>query len=638
MKRVSARKENMENLNFKTTNDIKVPEILVDQVVGQESAVEVIKKAANQRRHVLLIGEPGTGKSMVGQALAELLPVSKLTDVLCFPNPKNENNPIIREVPAGAGRKIIDQGRMQALTSGGSGGWMFLIAIFAAFFAGSTVLDWITTKETSDVLKAADRIAGTLLIILMFIGLIVFYAVYKLKADKNKVVVPKLLIDNSALKQAPFVDATGLHEGALLGDVQHDPFQSGGLGTPAHERVSAGAMHNANHGVLFIDEIATLKPEMQVEILTAMQEKKYPITGRSERSAGAMVKTEPVPTDFVLIAAGNLETMKHMHPALRSRIRGSGYEIYMNDRMPDTPENIRKLAIFVAQEIKKDKKIPPFDKGAVMEIINESRKRAGRRGYFSLKLRDLGGLIRVAGDLAKGAGAKIVTREHILKSKGYAATLEQQLATRYTKEKKEYQIIKSSGAEVGRVNGLAVIGDETGSGLILPIEASVVQAMAKERGRILATGKLGEIAKEAITNVGALVKKYSNTSLSRFDIHIQFLQTFEGVEGDSASISVATAVISALEEIPVRQDVAMTGSLSIRGEVLPIGGVNAKIEAAKEAGMKEVIIPKANEKDILVDRKGITIRLAENMADVLDYALKWSKGKKVLSKIKRAIK
>jgi Lon-like ATP-dependent protease len=110
--------------------------------------------------------------------------------------------------------------------------------------------------------------------------------------------------------EATFVDATGTHAGALLGDVRHDPFQSGGLETPAHDRVEAGAIHKAHRGVLYVDEINLLRIESQQSSLTAIQEGEFSISGQSERSAGAMTKTEPVPCDFILVAAGNLDAIK----------------------------------------------------------------------------------------------------------------------------------------------------------------------------------------------------------------------------------------------------------------------------------------------------------------------------------------
>src|SRR3989344_4147865 len=207
---------------------------------------------------------------------------------------------------------------------------------------------------------------------------------------------------------------------------------SGGLGTPANQRVVAAMIHKAHLGVLFVDEIATLHPRTQHELLSALQEKKFPITGQSERSAGAMVRTEPVPCDFILIAAGNLETIKRLHPALRSRIRGYGYELYMNETMLDTKENRLKIARFVAQEVKKEEgKIPHFSLSGINAIIEEARRRANRKGHLTLHLRGLGGLVRAAGDLAKEENAPLVLAAHVREAKRLARPLEQQIADEY---------------------------------------------------------------------------------------------------------------------------------------------------------------------------------------------------------------
>ena len=412
---------------------------------------------------------------------------------------------------------------------------------------------------------------------------------------------------------------------------------SGGLGTPAYERLIPGMIHKSNGGVLFMDEVATLTTESQQELLTAMQEKKYPIKGQSERSSGSTTMSEPVPTDFILVAAGNVETIKRMHPALRSRIRGYGYEIYMNSEIDDTQENRNKLALFVAQEIAKDKKIPSFTHEAVQEIINEAKRRANTSEKLTLRLRELGGLIRAAGDLAKEQGLKVVDRKQIIEAKKLARTLEQQMADRYIEDKKKYDIIITKGERVGRVNGLAVIGDGFAfSGIVLPIESEVTPGGKKSE--FVATGKLGIIAKEAVKNVSAIILKHFGEDV-KHDIFIQFLQTAsEGVEGDSASIAVATAIISAFKGIPIRQDTAMTGSLSIRGEVLAVGGVTPKIEAAIEAGISRVIIPQSNIQDVKLSKENqekIKIIPASTIQDVLKEALVWKGHESVLKKLSK---
>jgi len=637
----------IKDVDVNTTKDVDVPEMLADQVIGQDEAVSVVKKAAKQHRHVMLIGSPGTGKSMIAKAMTDYLPTEDLEDVLCLPSDKDENNPKVRTVPAGKGRDIVDSHRAKAQAkSQKKNQAMFLIL---ALIVGAGIMLSIFTGQFMIMFFAI--LAAAMLMIAM-------RANPRAMGGDGDREVPKLLTEHQPGEKPPFVDATGAQAGALLGDVKHDPFQSGGLETPAHQRVEVGAIHEAHKGVLFLDEINMLKMSSQQKLLTAMQERKFSITGQSERSSGAMVHSEPVPTDFILVAAGNLDSIYGardeegrvhggMHPALRSRIRGYGYEVYVNDTMDDTHENRIDLIRFVAQEIEKDeRKIPHFDKGAIAEVLREAQRRANKRGELTLRLRELGGLVRVAGDLAVEKGHKLATAEDVVEAKRSARSLEQQVADKYIKKRKEYSTYQTEGESVGIVNGLAAMGgDHSGmseySGIVLPIASEVTPAHSKEEGRVVATGKLGEIAKEAVQNVSALIKKYTGEDISKYDVHIQFIGTQEGVEGDSASISVATAVISALEGIPIDQKTAMTGSLSVRGQVLPVGAVTAKIEAAAESGMNRILIPKSNIKDVVLEDKykdQIEIIPVENLGEVLEHALVGEENKdKLLDKLAKLL-
>ena len=606
----------IESVDFSSTEDVPIPDRLVDQVIGQEAGSVVIKKAAEQRRHMLMIGDPGTGKSMLARSMTDLLPKDALEDVLVYPNEDDENEPRVRSVPAGRGDRIVKLQKESTRTQRERSQKMLLIAFAAVGF-----LLVIATIQSGDILT------------LLFGGFLLMFGYMFIRGrlgsgDDGR--IPKVLVKHDSKAMPPFVDATATLSGSLLGDVRHDPFQSGGMETPAHDRVEPGAIHRAHKGVLYIDEVNLLRPEEQHAPLTAMQERAFPISGRSERSSGALTKTEPVPCDFILIAAGNLDAIQGMHPALRSRIRGYGYEVYVNSEMPDTSRNRRRLIRFIAQEVLRDigtsREIPHFDKSAVSIILREAQRRAGRRGKLSLRLRELGGLVRIAGDLAMEEGAPFTSASHVLGARNIAKPLEQQVADRMIERRQDYAMIVNSGERVGRVNGLAVLGANSGlsdfSGIMLPVEALVTPSLGGG-GKIHATGGLSDLAKESVTNVSAVIKKLTGKDISDYDIHIQFVDT-HGVDGDSASITIATAIISALENIPIRQDLAMTGSLSVRGEVLPIGGVTAKIEAAARSGIKTVVVPRANMQDVLLDEKFesmVEVLAVDTLDEVMEHAL-----------------
>ena len=618
----------MNEFKFKTTKEINVPKLIIDQIIGQDKAVQLLKKIAKQRRNLLLIGSPGVGKSLIAQALAELLSKENLQDIVAFKNPDDENFPLKKTYPKGQAAKLLAKKKIQSISSFKSQSFIFIIVAVIAIIS-----PWWIRKEYGDIMAAASLISS-----MIFLGLMVIFINLGKRMNFNQSAdTPKILVNNSKVDKAPFIDGSGAHSGALFGDVLHDPLQSGGLGTPPHERLIPGMIHRANKGVLFIDEIANLKPQSQQDMLTVLQEKKFPITGQSERSSGAMTRSEPVPADFILVASGNPETLKNMHPALRSRIRGYGYEVYVDSEMDDSKENRLKLVRYIAQEVQKDKKIPHFTREAAIQIINEAKKRAGRAGKLTLRLRELGGLIRAAGDIALDEKASQVEPKHIEKAKQLVRTLEQQIADKYIDQKKEYQVITTTGKLIGKVNGLAVLGsDSYYSGIVLPIESEVT--FGGKKTDFIATGQLGKIALEAVKNVSAIVMKYFGEDIKeKYDIFVQFIQTTDsGVEGDSASIAVATAIISALKKIPIKQNFAMTGSLSVRGEVLAIGGVTSKIEAAIEAGIENVIIPKSNLKDVLLskeDEKKVNIIPVETIEEVLKSVLDWSKHKELLKKL-----
>ncbi len=422
---------------IETTADIKIPADLLDQVIGQDNAVHKVELAIQQKRNLLLVGPPGIGKSMLAQALAMHLP-KPTEEINVVNNPANPQRPLIEVVKHITQERILTPQEIPTFVAEQLG---FKCSKCAAFSdvkehtcptCGKNKYEKITPKPEVKTTKFGSdgREVGV---------------IYQRVKDKVKVIGHeperpvkfgrKDMITLVPLGRKTFIHATGASETELLGDVRHDPYGSHPeIGTPPYTRVVAGAIHEAHEGVLFIDELPHLK-FLQNFILTAMQEKKFPIVGRNPQSAGASVKVDDVPCDFTFVGACNIKDVQDILPPLRSRILGNGYEILLNTTMPDTEENEAYLTQFVAQEIVKDKRIPHATKDAVEELLEEARKRASvlddARNSLTLRLRDLGGVVRMAGDLATTENAKFIEKKHIKEAIEEAKPIEFQLQERY---------------------------------------------------------------------------------------------------------------------------------------------------------------------------------------------------------------
>ena len=591
----------IQALPIATTAAVKVPTRLIDQIIGQDSAVAVALKAAQQKRNLLLIGDPGTGKSMLAKAMAEVLPSGTLHDTVAYHNNKVPNTPRILKVEGGKGRDLVKTYERRAKVP--SIRWRILeLGVAAAMILGGVYLTVLKQPRES-------------IMVLLFAAMLAMLFVYFMSQRRPKAdqIVPKLLVENGAgVKTAPYVDGTGSHAGALLGDVRHDPFQSGGLETAPHLRVEAGAIHRAHGGVLFIDEVNVLRLASQQALLTAMQDREFAISGQSQSSSGSNVRTEAVPTDFILVAAGNQDALappdgfdKGMHPALRSRIRGYGYEVFVNSFMDDTHANRLKLVQFIAQEVRRDGRVPHFDTAAAAEIIREAQRRAGRNGKLTLRLRELGGLVRTAGDYANTAGDKLVTVQHVKEAKNAARSMEQQMTeSRIQIEMADHQVL-TEGRALGTACGVGLIGTgEVGepAGVLVPVEAAVGPAMSRNTGSIVLGPELAAKHGHGIGNLGPILKTLKGASMADHDLHIDALIGHPETEVEGIGMAAAVAAVSALEGIPVKQDHVLIGSVALSGDLRAVRATLQRIEAAAAQGYKVAIVPAALGGSLVMDK------------------------------------
>lgn len=447
---------------IKDTSQVAIPRHPFEQIIGQEPVLRIARIVSRQKRHFLLVGPPGTGKSMIAQAISSLLP-KPTQEVSVLHNFERPERPIIEVRAASEIRKEKKAKREAGKIVSASE-----IPLFVAEKLGFRCrrcgalsysdlascpkcgADKYRKEETPfddlianfDTLVQEDRVHTTHMVggkeeIIVFeragrdrVRVLTQGELRKMQrfevSQPRKVIVP--------LHRSTFVQATGASETELLGDVRHDPY--GGheeLGAQPYTRIVPGAVHEAHEGVLFIDEISSLG-YLQRFLLTAMQEKKYPIAGRNASSTGASVKVDSVPCDFMLIGAVNINDLGGLLPPLRSRIVGNGYEMLVSTHMPDTEGNRQKLLQFIAQEIRKDGRIPHASLEAADLIIEEAARRAraiDNSPGLTLRLRGLSGIIKLAGDMASSEGGKLIEPGHVKEALIRGKSVEEQLGDKY---------------------------------------------------------------------------------------------------------------------------------------------------------------------------------------------------------------
>jgi len=631
--------------------------------------------------YLLLLGDPGTGKSLIGKALAEKLTQIykengiKLFDVLCWKNPLLPSQPRVSISKSGEGKKVLQKEQLKEfkrkfLTKAGfrmlqlfliliglfliSLGFYFMYQSWTMWqanppFLGETLHEYYNDSFVDFLIS---KFVG--LVPLTFIpgGSLIFFGVFMWWFSKlgglgnmkgiggaQQTDVPKLIVDNSS-DRAPFIDATGHRSAQLFGSIAWDPYQTGGLGTPEHQRVSAGDTHVASLGILYIDEIKNLDPEEAITLLTVLEDGQLPITLRGRLHGGdtaAMaVSTEPVPAITFLVGAGNFDSISQIHPALMDRIYGYGKVVRMNNDMPNTVDNRRKYVQFIAQEIKRFNLIP-FNKEACQELVEEGRRRSNKRDALTTRFRPLISIIKTAGTLAINEGCRIVERRHVREAiERHCKTIQRQILENDMNERGKFLEIKPKGVKLGQIYGLAVVrdpysGEMTGS--VLSVKANMIDRTRLPRNyplkgyyKVTGVAKGQSFIMDSIAKVRSVIlQKYGLDIAQDYFTHIDFAQSY-GVDGPSAGVTMAILLCSLIEGRPVRQDVAVTGEINLGVgdsiQITAVGGVYEKIKSAEAWGFKKVVVPQKNfEHSIDAKDYGIEVVPAATLDDYLRECL-----------------
>lgn len=401
-------------------------------------------------------------------------------------------------------------------------------------------------------------------------------------------------------KDAPFIETDGTTlrwdprdmTNPLLGSV-HDPIYQGARRDLADSGIpepKPGLVTDAHGGILFIDEIGEMDEILQNKLLKVLEDKRayfqsayYDPTDPNVPKYVHKLFEEGAPADFVLIGATTRDA-SYINPALRSRCA----EIYFE---PLTPNDIMRIVNNAADKLQVE--LAENVAHTISEYTIEGRKAINiLADAYSLSLQRQ----KDDGDTV------IITIDDV-----YQVAQISRLSPFINKK-------ASDVPQAGKIFGLGVAGF---IGSVIEIEAAAFKAAKKGHGTLHFNDTAGSMAKDSVFNAAASIRKLTGYDVNDYDIQINVIGG-GNIDGPSAGTAIFAAIFSALTGEKIRQDTAVTGEISIQGKVKPVGGVFEKAYGAKQAGLRRLIIPKENEKDIPADILGLEVFTVEDAQEALE--------------------
>ncbi len=421
--------------------------------------------------------------------------------------------------------------------------------------------------------------------------------------------------------KAPFVEVDGTTlrwdpreaTNPLLGSV-HDPIYQGARRDLAEGGVpepKLGLVTDAHGGILFIDEIGEIEPSLLNKLLKTLEDKRvffdssyYDPTDKNVPKYVHKLFEEGAPADFVLIGATTRDPWD-LNPALRSRCAEVFFE-------PLTPRDIQQIVEDAAGKL--HVRLTPELAEFICHYTVEGRKAIGLLAdAYGLALYRRGSGSPIVRQIISGRTKRGVRRRPVV-------TIERQdildviTSSRLTPNT---SLKASATPEVGRVLGLGASGY---LGSVLEIEAVTFPAHKPGEGAVRFNETAGSMARDSVYNAASVVRSITGEELSNFDVHVNMVGGGD-VDGPSAGAAILAAIISAIKRVPARQDIAVTGEISIRGRVKPVGGLYQKIYGARQSGVTTVIIPADNKNDLPAAIPGVTLIPVTTIQEVLEAIL-----------------